>query len=123
MVIGVEGAPNINWFAVFDGHGGGFTSIYASQKVLGKIMATPEWQADNKSPESIGKAMIKGFLELDADLLKEAEVASGDDHSGSTAITSFVTPTHIIVGNCGDSRAMLIRDGAVSSIRSPQLWV
>ena len=38
-------------------------------------------------------------------------LASGEDHSGSTAITSFVTPTHIILGNTGDSRAVLCRGG------------
>jgi hypothetical protein len=26
---------------------------------------------------------------------------SGEDHSGSTATTAFITPTHIIIGNCG----------------------
>ena len=35
--------------------------------------------------------------------------SSVDDRSGSTAIVAFVTPTHIIVGNCGDSRCMLVR--------------
>jgi protein phosphatase 1B len=35
----------------------------------------------------------------------------GDDHSGSTAITALVTPTHVFVGNCGDSRAILVRGG------------
>jgi protein phosphatase 1B len=115
MVVGIDGAPGVSWFAVFDGHGGGYTSKYASEKVLGKITATPEWQADNKSPDSIAKALTRGFLELDADLLKTPEIMGGDDHSGSTAITSFVTPTHVIVGNCGDSRAILVRDGAVSA--------
>jgi hypothetical protein len=33
---------------------------------------------------------------------------NNEDHSGSTAITAFVTPTHIVVANCGDSRAILV---------------
>ena len=38
---------------------------------------------------------------------------SGEDRSGSTAIAALVTPTHIIVANCGDSRCILLRGGEV----------
>lgn len=41
---------------------------------------------------------------------------SGEDHSGSTAITVLLTPTHIICGNCGDSRAIAIVDGAAVAL-------
>lgn len=37
----------------------------------------------------------------------------GADRSGSTAITCFITETHIIFGNCGDSRGLLARSGNV----------
>ena len=33
--------------------------------------------------------------------LKEKQKENDNDRSGSTAITAFVTPTHIIVANCG----------------------
>jgi protein phosphatase 1B len=46
-------------------------------------------------------------------LAAEPRLASGEDHSGSTCIASFITPTHIIIANCGDSRAVLARGGAV----------
>lgn len=113
MVLDVEGNPDASWFAVYDGHGGGFTSKYAAMKVLSYVTATPEWKADSVSPDSIRAALIRGFLQTDADLRAEPEIAGGDDHSGSTAVTAFVTKEHIIVGNCGDSRAMLVRDNAV----------
>jgi len=38
---------------------------------------------------------------------------SGEDRSGSTAIGALLTPTHIIVANCGDSRCILVRDHEV----------
>jgi serine/threonine protein phosphatase PrpC len=68
--LGIDGAPQHSWFAVFDGHGGSFTSRYASARVLERIVATPEWKADHSSPENIGKAMVRGFLEVDEDLRK-----------------------------------------------------
>ena len=38
---------------------------------------------------------------------------SCEDHSGSTCIASFISQTHIIIANCGDSRAVLARGGNV----------
>lgn len=113
MEFGIEGNAEASWFAVFDGHGGGYTSKYAAEKILGFITATPEWKADSSSPASIGAAMTRGFLTTDELLRAEPTIACGDDHSGSTAITAFITKTHIVVGNCGDSRAMLVRGNAV----------
>lgn len=39
------------------------------------------------------------------------ELSSGVDKSGSTAVCAFISPKQIYVGNCGDSRAVLSRDG------------
>ncbi len=47
---------------------------------------------------------------MDAEL-RTKQVENENDRSGSTAITAFVTPDHIIVANCGDSRCVLARDG------------
>ena len=46
--------------------------------------------------------MHNGFLALD-DELRSKQSANDNDRSGSTAITAFVTPDHIIVANCGIS--------------------
>lgn len=54
--------------------------------------------------------MRKGFLAMDAEL-RTKQVENENDRSGSTAITAFVTPDHIIVANCGDSRCVFARDG------------
>jgi hypothetical protein len=113
VTLGLADEANFSWFGVFDGHGGSFTSAYSSRQVLAKITATPEWKADRKNIENLKRAIVRGFLELDEELRQQPEVQRGDDHSGSTAITSLVTPTHILVGNCGDSRAILVRGGEV----------
>lgn len=45
--------------------------------------------------------MHNGFLAMDAEL---RDIQNENDRSGSTAITAFVTPDHIIVANCGTRR-------------------
>lgn len=39
------------------------------------------------------------------------EVVSGEDKSGSTAVCTLISPSHIFLANCGDSRAVLSRGG------------
>ena len=111
MATGIPGAPTYNWFAVFDGHGGAFVSRASAEVLLDRIQATREFKDDGRSAASLAAAIRQGFLNLDADLRKTPEVQKGEDHSGSTAITALVTPSHIIVGNCGDSRSILVRAG------------
>ena len=57
----------------------------------------------------------RGFLKFDEDTQSLPEISSGVDHSGSTAVTAFVTPTHYVVANCGDSRCVLGRGDGRSS--------
>ena len=52
-----------------------------------------------------GDALAESFLSLDAKLLRDT-----DHRAGSTAVVALVTAGHVIVGNCGDSRAYLCRD-------------
>lgn len=42
----------------------------------------------------------------------EQQMPSRCDHVGSTAVVAVVSPTHVVVGNAGDSRAVLSRAGA-----------
>ena len=156
--MGIDGAPEHSWFAVFDGHGGTFTSKYAAAKVLEKICSTPEWAADRFSPVTLGNAMVRGFLDLDEDLkkvgliapplathggsasrlgcfgvpldpalikgnrpsylLQTPDIMRGDDHSGSTAISAIVTPSHIVCGNVGDSRCILLKGNEVRHVHA-----
>lgn len=39
------------------------------------------------------------------------EMSSGEDKSGTTAVCAFVSPKGLFIANCGDSRAMLCRNG------------
>lgn len=64
-----------------------------------------------QSPEAIKAGLRTAYLQLDQKLRKLPEIERGDDHSGSTSIGSMVTPDHIVLSNCGDSRAIIVRDG------------
>ena len=46
--------------------------------------------------------MHNGFLAMDEEL-RSKQSENDNARSGSTAITAFVTPDHIIVANCGNS--------------------
>lgn len=64
--------------------------------------------------ESVKRAIRDGFLRLDENMKSLPEVESGQDKSGSTAICALVSPTHVFIANCGDSRAVLSRSGKVA---------
>jgi len=66
--LSLDEAKDYSWFAVFDGHGGALVSQHSSANVLQKITSSPEWKADHRTPEGIGRAMVKGFLEMDKEL-------------------------------------------------------
>ena len=53
----------------------------------------------------------QGFLDIDEKLKGLPRFVAGDERSGSTAIVVIVTKTHIVFANCGDSRALLSRNG------------
>lgn len=55
-----------------------------------------------------------GFLTLDEKMKQLPEVESGEDISGSTAVSALISPSHFFFANCGDSRGVLSRDGVTA---------
>lgn len=94
-----------SYFAVFDGHAGAHCSEHCAKHLLECIMQTEEFQED------VSKGIHCGFLQLDSRMRELPEVSSGEDKSGSTAVCAFVSPRQVFIANCGDSRAVLCRDG------------
>lgn len=94
-----------SYFAVFDGHAGARVSAHCADHLLECIMHTSEFQED------VSKGIHCGFLKLDDTMRELPEMCSGEDKSGSTAVCAFVSPRQIYIANCGDSRAVLARDG------------
>lgn len=102
--------PNLeewNYFAVFDGHAGVKVSEHCAKNLLDYIIQTDEFKG-----EDIIKGIHTGFLKLDNKMRDLPELASGADKSGTTAVCAFISKTLIFIANCGDSRAVLCRNGA-----------
>ena len=112
-----DGLPDHSFVAVYDGHAGKQTSALAAEKLLGYIRKQPEFEqyrsaaavgggcSGGGQEKRLGAAMTAGFLEFDSDLQDMLRAAQGTTDSGSTAVAVFITPTHMVCANVGDSRA------------------
>ena len=63
--------------------------------------------------ERLKKAIIEGFLRLDDKIRKMPEFDKGEDKSGSTAVACLISPSHVYLINCGDSRSIFVSDNKV----------
>jgi protein phosphatase 1B len=102
--------PDHLFLGVWDGHAGAGAAKYASEKMVGIIEATQEWQeyiTKEEDPELLGRALIKAFLQIDVDMRAYQGTTGGQDTSGCTSVTAMVTPKHIICSNAGDSRCVM----------------
>lgn len=46
-------------------------------------------------------AFKRTYFDLDQEARIQDPICTGEDHSGSTAVTAYVTPNHIICTNAG----------------------
>lgn len=111
---------NWSFFAVFDGHAGAKVSAMCAEELLDHITQNEDFKGKpdmtdgtevQPSIEDVRGGIKTGFLRLDEKMRAMPEVVSGEDKSGSTAVCSIVSPKHIFFANCGDSRAVLCRNG------------
>ncbi|XP_037072048.1 protein phosphatase 1B-like [Pollicipes pollicipes] len=116
-----EQLPEWSFFAVFDGHAGSKVSAFCAETMLAHILQSEELQperlrrlaADEPAlADSVRAGLVSGFLRLDDDMRGELDVET--DKSGSTAVCALVSPTHVFVANCGDSRALMCRRGQIA---------
>ncbi|CAN4099497.1 unnamed protein product [Withania somnifera] len=111
-------------FGVYDGHGGFQVANYCHERLHmalaqeinimkeGSHNITVNWK------EQWSKAFLNCFCRVDDEVggfCSETDGVEPDlsaiapEAVGSTAVVAVVSPTHIIVANCGDSRAVLCR--------------
>ncbi|KAK4372894.1 hypothetical protein RND71_008278 [Anisodus tanguticus] len=107
-----------HFFGVYDGHGGSQVANYCRDRIHAVLAEELETIMTNLNDESIRqniqdqwkKAFTNCFLKVDD------EVGGAGNHEdvapetvGSTSVVAIVCSSHIIVANCGDSRAVLCR--------------
>ncbi|CAN4076758.1 unnamed protein product [Withania somnifera] len=107
-----------HFFGVFDGHGGSQVANYCRDRIHAVLAEELETIMENLNDESIRQncqdqwktAFSNCFLKIDG------EIGGAGNHEivapetvGSTAVVAIVCSSHIIVANCGDSRAVLCR--------------
>ena len=77
-----------------------FLSYCLSQSIKERTFGFWTSLISQTTPDDYKVIMRNGFLAMDAEMRKK-QPENDNDRSGSTAITAFVTPNHIIVANCG----------------------
>ncbi|XP_041001385.1 protein phosphatase 2C 16-like [Juglans microcarpa x Juglans regia] len=117
-----------HFFAVYDGHGGSQVANYCCERIhlalAEEIGAITDYLSNGKIGENQQlqweKAFTSCFQKVDDEV--GGKVGRGIDESigdasdpvapetvGSTAVVAVICSSHIIVANCGDSRAVLCR--------------
>lgn len=109
-----------HFFGVYDGHGGSQVANYCSGRVHTALQEELEplmdgdrsgISKDNIVQDLWKKAFINCFLKVDDEIGgKQGNVEPvAPETVGSTAVVALICSSHIIVSNCGDSRAVLCR--------------
>ncbi|KAK9715710.1 hypothetical protein RND81_06G184300 [Saponaria officinalis] len=127
-------SQTLHFYGVYDGHGGCQVANYCRERLHAalaeEIEVAKEAVRAQKTEENMQqlweRALSRCFLKVDAEVGGVRKVDSKGSSNvsetsadpiapetvGSTAVVAIVCPTHIIVGNCGDSRAVLCRGKA-----------
>ncbi|KAL4290403.1 hypothetical protein GQ457_14G024450 [Hibiscus cannabinus] len=122
-----EISSDIHFFGVFDGHGCSHVAMKCRDRFHEIVKEEIEACGGGKAVDW-KLTMERSFERMDM----EVQGSSVDDEEnsnckcelqtpqydavGSTAVVAIVTPEKIIVANCGDSRAVLCRDGVAQPL-------
>ncbi|XP_057861238.2 probable protein phosphatase 2C 68 [Cryptomeria japonica] len=128
-------SSNLHFFGVYDGHGGsqvaGFCRERLHEALAEQLRALPpsrskDWRRD---PSEWETAVKNCFNQVDIEVgglcptgkccyrdgeycgMCKCRKAVAPDYVGSAAVVAVVSNSQIVVGNCGDSRALLCRAG------------
>ncbi|KAE8100053.1 hypothetical protein FH972_017985 [Carpinus fangiana] len=108
----------VHFFGVYDGHGGSQVANYCRDRVHMALAEEIELVKGSLSDGSIKgsceeqwrKAFTDCFLKVDDEIGGKASLEPvAPETVGSTAVVAIICSSHIIVANCGDSRAVLCR--------------
>ncbi|KAK8976107.1 hypothetical protein V6N11_007601 [Hibiscus sabdariffa] len=107
-----------HFFGVYDGHGGSQVANYCRDRLHSALSEQIEfakecWSNGNVTDccqELWKKAFTNCFLKVDAEIEGQGgHEPVAPETVGSTAVVALICSSHIVVANCGDSRAVLCR--------------
>ncbi|KAM0047384.1 putative protein-serine/threonine phosphatase [Helianthus debilis subsp. tardiflorus] len=127
----INGFRPVHFFGVFDGHGGRHVSalckeqmhVFMEEELMRVTVDGGESNGGGGDVERWRLAINRSFQRMDEMALRLCLCGAVGSSSnvcrcnpklsfmGSTAVVSIVTNEYIIVANCGDSRAVLCRNG------------
>lgn len=101
--------------AVFDGHGGWVVSAKLAERLHLVVKHIVSDLANSTKDGALTLAQVEtgikeAFVAMDNELGDPARTV------GSTGVVSLISAQHIIVANCGDSRAVLFRDNSAKRL-------
>ncbi|PIA49031.1 hypothetical protein AQUCO_01300112v1 [Aquilegia coerulea] len=102
----------IDFFAVYDGHGGSSVATVCRDR-LHRVLAREIEKVSDEGNEEIdwNKVLEDCFLKMDDEVDDKGIEVANMKSIGSTALVALIGANQIIVANCGDSRAVLAREG------------
>uniref|UniRef100_A0A5B7AZX9 protein-serine/threonine phosphatase n=1 Tax=Davidia involucrata TaxID=16924 RepID=A0A5B7AZX9_DAVIN len=114
-----ETTSELHYFGVYDGHGCSHVAMKCRDRL--HELVGEELQSREASTEW-NSAMERSFFRMDNEVISSNQNVLGAscrcelqtpecDAVGSTAVVAILTPNKIIIANCGDSRAVLCRNG------------
>lgn len=106
----------VHFFGVYDGHGGSQVANYCRDRMHLALAEEIDFVKEGHTiikdncQEQWNKALTNCFLKVDAEVGgKDSLDPVAPETVGSTAVVALICSSHIIVANCGDSRAVLCR--------------
>ncbi|KAM6597216.1 hypothetical protein CsatA_007740 [Cannabis sativa] len=121
-----ETMPELHYFGVYDGHG----CSHVATKCRERLHELVKEELESKENSTEWKStMERSFFRMDDEVIAWNGSGSGSncrcelqtpecDAVGSTAVVAVITTDKIIVANCGDSRAVLCRNGTAVPLSS-----
>ncbi|CAD8151078.1 unnamed protein product [Paramecium octaurelia] len=106
----------VSCYAIFDGHNGNSCANYMSQNLMDNIredfnQEQKEFDHQNKFLAFLYENIRSTFKETDNDFLTEIVQPNASTDSGCVAVVVMIIGDYIVSINCGDSRAILSRQG------------
>ncbi|CAN8253276.1 unnamed protein product [Cochlearia groenlandica] len=112
-------SSGFHYCGVYDGHGCSHVAMRCRERL--HEIVREELEAEDDDNVDWVKSMERSFKRMDSEAVALTGNGSAScrcelqrpisDAVGSTAVVSVLTPEKIVVANCGDSRAVLCRDG------------